>query len=64
MYIHYKHVSKTCLPTFICVYACKKQYVTCGNIFIIIKQRDLPYKYINMDLKMIPELKMLSVGIY
>jgi len=46
------------------VYMSVKNKMLCGNFFIIIKQRDLPYKYINMDLKIIPQLRMLSVGIY
>lgn len=37
------------------VYMSVKNKMLHGNFFIIIKQRDLPYKYINMDLKIIPD---------
>ena len=56
MYIHYKRVSETGLPSFICVYECENSvlHVRMFFFFIIIKQRGLPYKYINMDHKIVP----------
>lgn len=40
MYIHYKQVSETCFPTFICVYECKKQNVM-WEFFLLLLNRGI-----------------------
>lgn len=64
MYIHYKHVSKVSKVLYVYMSMKTVCYMWECFFFIIIKHRDLAYKYINMDPKIVPELKMLSIGIY